>query len=224
MDKRLEHIFRSIPDGVGVLDVGTDHGYLPVALCRRGYTGNIIATDVNADPLNKAILHAEQSGFSDRIRFLLSDGLDGCEPEKVDCLVIAGMGGDTIAGILQRGSWCKREGLLLLLQPMSKAEVLREWLSENGFSIVREERIPENGSLYQILTARFVRAKALSPAELYLGRKEVHANPDLYEEHRLALIRRFERAMAGMAQAQNRDMYIKIKELQAILDELRSLT
>ena len=37
MNKRLEAIMAHIPqNGRGVIDVGTDHGYLPAALFQRG--------------------------------------------------------------------------------------------------------------------------------------------------------------------------------------------
>jgi len=221
MDKRLQRIYNRIPDGIGVLDVGTDHGYLPVALCRRGYPGKLYASDVNADPLQKAVRHAGENGFEDRICFRLSDGLDGWEEEAIDCVVIAGMGGDTIAGILERSPWCRKKGLCFFLQPMSKAEVLRSWLAENSFYMEQEDLVAENHTLYQILMVRYGRKEPLSPAQQYLGVKARHCSEDLYHRHRRQLIARFERAIAGMNRAENRDMQNKIQQMESILNELR---
>jgi ribosomal protein L11 methylase PrmA len=37
-----------------VLDVGTDHGYLPIALVKAGRAERVIAGDVNAEPIRNA--------------------------------------------------------------------------------------------------------------------------------------------------------------------------
>ena len=43
MNKRLEAIYALIGEGRGLVDVGTDHGYIPAALAQNGYPGKIIA-------------------------------------------------------------------------------------------------------------------------------------------------------------------------------------
>ena len=100
MDRRLSTIASQIENGLGLADVGTDHGFLPVHLARHGYTGNLYASDINEGPLQTAIDNAAHAGVSDRIKFLLCDGLRLCPPEEVDTIVIAGMGGLLIADIL----------------------------------------------------------------------------------------------------------------------------
>ena len=102
MNKRLEAIYALIGEGRGLVDVGTDHGYIPTALAQSGYAGNIIASDIKPGPLQAARRSAENAGVADKIDFLLCDGLDGCDPSAIDTIVIAGMGGDTICGILDR--------------------------------------------------------------------------------------------------------------------------
>ena len=102
MNKRLELIASILPHGRGFADVGTDHGYLPVYMAQHGYSGKIIASDINEGPLSTAVASARQAGVEDRICFRLCDGLDGCGSEELDTVVIAGMGGDTICGILDR--------------------------------------------------------------------------------------------------------------------------
>jgi tRNA (adenine22-N1)-methyltransferase len=169
MRKRLECIAAKIPDGIGVIDVGTDHAYLPVALARRGYCGNLLASDIGEGPLAVARRHAEDASVADRIRFFCCDGLELCPPEDVDCIVIAGMGGDTICGILDRGEFCMDPRYLLILQPMTRAEVLRYWLIYNEFAIVEEDLVEDGGVLYPVLCARFGGNTRLSDAELFTG-------------------------------------------------------
>ena len=114
MNTRLEHILSYIEDGKGTIDVGTDHGYLPIELFRRGYNGLLYASDVNSEPLNKAARNAVEACCDDKISFLLCDGLDLCPENEVDTIVIAGMGGDTICGILDRAEWCMSPSYKLL--------------------------------------------------------------------------------------------------------------
>lgn len=201
MNKRLELIASILPHGCGFADVGTDHGYLPVYMAQHGYSGKIIASDINEGPLSTAVASARQAGVEDRICFRLCDGLDGCGSEELDTVVIAGMGGDTICGILDRADWVMSRDILLILQPMTKAEVLRYWLTNNDFAICGEWLIEENGEIYQILSARFGARTPLSDAELFTGKYELAVGNALFPVQLAALIKRFERAAAGMSKA-----------------------
>ena len=201
MNKRLELIASILPHGRGFADVGTDHGYLPVYMAQHGYSGKIIASDINEGPLSTAVASARQAGVEDKICFRLCDGLDGCGSEELDTVVIAGMGGDTICGILDRADWVMSRDILLILQPMTKAEVLRYWLTNNDFAICGEWLIEENGEIYQILSARFGARTPLSDAELFTGKYELAVGNALFPVQLAALIKRFERAAAGMSKA-----------------------
>lgn len=201
MNKRLELIASILPYGRGFADVGTDHGYLPVYMAQHGYSGKIIASDINEGPLSTAVASAWQAGVEDRICFRLCDGLDGCGSEELDTVVIAGMGGDTICGILDRADWVMCRDILLILQPMTKAEVLRYWLTNNDFAICGEWLIEENGEIYQILSARFGARTPLSDAELFTGRYDLAVGNALFNVQLEALIKRFEKAAAGMGKA-----------------------
>lgn len=223
MNNRLEKIASYIVDGKGVADIGTDHGFLPVALCQRGYPGNIVASDINSDPLNKAIRAAKNAGFSETIKFLLSDGLEACDPDEFDRVVIAGMGGDTIAGIISRVSWYKDSKHVFHLQPMSKQEVLRAWLMDNDFEIINEDLVVDNETIYQIISACFGSKNKLNCAQLYIGRRELHSDIALYEQLRIKHIERFERALEGMKNAETRDMSAKILDIEQLLEQFRRL-
>lgn len=199
MNKRLEAIRRLIPEGRGVIDVGTDHGYLPVQLVKDGYGGSVFASDIRSGPLSSARERAEREGVGEKITFSLCDGLENCSPESVDTIVIAGMGGDTICGILDRAEWCMSPAYLLILQPMTKAEILRFWLVNNGFLIETEELVKEGKTLYQLLTARFRNINTpMNDAELFLGFTEKLKNHPLYPEHLTQQRARLETSLKGM--------------------------
>jgi len=194
--------------------VGTDHGYLPIALAQNGYKGAIIASDINIEPLNKARENAKASGFDKRIDFRLGNGLEACESHEVDTIVIAGMGGDSICGILDRAEWCMSPDYELILQPMTKAEILRYWLVNNGFVIKYEDRVLENGTVYQIITTRFEdKNTRLSDAELFTGAASLRRD-GLFSFELDTLIHRFNKAAEGMREAERksalRNLYLDI--------------
>lgn len=197
--KRLDEIYKLIMPGKGVADVGTDHGDIPVRLALSAYPGTIFASDIHPLPLETARRRAYDAGVEDRIHFSCSDGLDDCDPGSVDTIVIAGMGGDTICSILDRAEWTMTDKITLILQPMTKAEVLRYWLTCNGYSIEKELIVSENKSLFRILSARFTdRNTFLTDAELFVGRRELTDSGQIYTEYLEKEIKKFSRIIKGM--------------------------
>ena len=127
LQPRLQAIAGLVAAGTRLVDVGTDHGYLPVYLLQEGVIPAAIATDIGQAPLDHARRTAAAYGLSKRLSFRLCDGLAAVSPEEVDTVVIAGMGGETIAAILDAVPWAGEKDLLL--QPMTRAELLRPWLA-----------------------------------------------------------------------------------------------
>ena len=96
-----------------------------------------LACDVAPMPLKSAEEHINREGLSDRIGTVLSDGLDNVPPEGITDVVMAGMGGELIARLLEKCPWVKNS-VNLVLQPMTKWDVLRKWLYDNGFEVKKE--------------------------------------------------------------------------------------
>lgn len=198
MNKRLSCIASHIRDGIGMIDVGTDHAYIPVEMLKRGYPGRVFASDIHEGPLQAARRTAEEAGVSENLTLQLCDGLDACDPEAVDTIVIAGVGGDTICGILDRAEWCMSEDYLLVLQPMTKAEVLRYWLVHNEFAIISEELVKDSGVIYQVFTARFGGCTKLRDAELFTGSYELIRNQALTGEFLRGIKERNDKTIQGL--------------------------
>lgn len=168
LSPRLQAIARQVPQGARLADVGTDHGYLPVWLLLNGRIGYAIAADLRKEPLDRAKGTARRFGQTDGISFRLCNGLTGIHEEEVDTVAIAGMGGETIAAILEAASWTKK-GKLLLLQPMTGAPKLRRWLQRNEYAILQEEIIREGDKLYSLWNVKGGTMPPLSPAEQWAG-------------------------------------------------------
>lgn len=200
--KRIDEIYRLITPGKGVADIGTDHGEIPVRLALSSYPGKIYASDIHALPLEAARQKAVEAGVEDRIQFSCSDGLDDCEAFSVDTIVIAGMGGDTICSILDRAEWTMSEGISLILQPMTKPEVLRYWLTCNGYNIEKELIVEENKNLFRILLVRFTNLNTfLTDAELYLGQRNLTEDKSAYTEYLIKDINRIKKIIRGMEES-----------------------
>lgn len=223
MNKRLEKIYEYISDGVGIVDVGTDHGYLPVHLAQNGYTGNIIATDIRPKPLDAARRSAEAASQSARIYFLLCDGLELCSPDMVDTIVIAGMGGDTICGILDRAEWSWSSKYLHIYQPMTKPHVLRYWLIYNGFEILSEGLVRDSGLIYPVIVARFGGVTKLTDGELFVGGYELLKDEPLFEEFCAHQIKRLEKILNGIESSGGVPNNARLEIIKNVLNELKGI-
>ena len=149
---RLRLLADWVPPGARLADVGTDHGYLPVWLRLHGRVVSAIACDLREKPLSRARETGRTWG-ADGVDYRLGNGLAVVSPEEVDTIVIAGMGGENIAAILARAPWTADGRHTLLLQPQSRAEVLRVFLAENGYAIRREALAEDRGTLYPVMEA-----------------------------------------------------------------------
>lgn len=152
---RLSTIASLVPNGARVCDVGTDHGYLAIHLKAGGKVKSIIAADINPLPLQNAAKNIEKAGATG-IELRLCDGLSGIKPNEADTVIIAGMGGEVISGIIERGfSVAKQRDKTLILQPTTSPEALRKFLLTNGFEIIKEVPILENSKLYSVMLVKY---------------------------------------------------------------------
>lgn len=152
LSPRLRLLADWVPPGARLADVGTDHAYLPVWLRLHGRAASAIACDLREGPLARARETGRAWG-ADGIDYRLGDGLAVVSPEEADTIVIAGMGGENIAAILARAPWAADGRHTLLLQPQSRAEVLRAFLAENGYAIRREALVKDRGTIYPVMEA-----------------------------------------------------------------------
>ena len=169
LSERLSLIMSLIPKDARVCDVGTDHGYLPAALTLGGHVRYVIATDIREKPLANARKNLEKMGV-ENVELRLCDGLSALKSDEADTVVVAGMGGEVIAGILERAEWVKSGKVTLILQAMTSCEALRDYLGNNGFEIRKELTLEENGKVYSVILAVFDGVtRVLSPEYWYVG-------------------------------------------------------
>ena len=154
-------------------DVGTDHAYLPIYLLEKGKINRAVLSDINEGPLNKARENSERAGFINRVELHLCNGAQKLYACGATDYAICGMGGELIADIIEHAPHLKDKNINLILQPMSKVEVLREYLFSKGFEILKERYVTDTGKHYVCILARFSGVNTpFSEIDTYFGRIE----------------------------------------------------
>ena len=169
ISKRLELVASFVPQGAILLDVGSDHAYLPIELIERGQIESAIAGEVVEGPYQSAVKNVEAHGLKEKIHVRLANGLAAFEEaDQVSVITIAGMGGRLIARILEEGLDKLADVERLILQPNNREDDLRIWLQDNGFQIVAESILEEAGKFYEILVVEAGQMK-LSASDVRFG-------------------------------------------------------
>lgn len=168
LTKRLAACAAMVTPGGVVCDVGTDHAYLPAYLLTHDICTRAVVTDIHQGPLEAARRTLTQAGVLPRAELLLCDGLQAVQPGEITDVVIAGMGGETIIHILECCQW--KQQVKLILQPMTKAALLRQWLAKNGYAGWQETVAAEGVRYYPVICARYTGKNAeLSVLEQEVG-------------------------------------------------------
>lgn len=214
---RLRTLADWIRPGASIADIGTDHAYLPVWLVLQGRVSTAIAGDLRRGPLARGAETAAEYGVSDRVDLRLCNGLAGIGPEEADTIVIAGMGGENIADILGAAPWTADGAHTLLLQPMTRVEVLREFLSHSGYAITRECLVLDRGTIYPIMEVTAGQME-LSAGQLYGGAKLIH--DPLGERYLIEKTIRFQSAVAGLNRSDSPEDAVKADRLRDLMGEL----
>ena len=153
ISKRLLACAAFVEPGQRVADVGTDHGYLAIYLLQSRRASRVLAADVAEQPLARARENARRFGVREGLSFHLCDGVRGL-PRDFDVLLMAGLGAETVVGILRSGPWLRGGRYRLVLQCQSSQNELRQYLSEHGWEITREEPVRDGKFLYTVLEAK----------------------------------------------------------------------
>ncbi len=142
-----------VTPGNRLADVGTDHGYIPIALVQEGRIPCALAMDVNRGPLLRAEEHIRETGLAPSITTRLSDGVSMLRPGEADSVLIAGMGGPLMIRILREGDGVLRSVKELILQPQSEIPGVRRFLENAGYRITDEDMVYEDGKYYTAMRA-----------------------------------------------------------------------
>lgn len=147
----MKAVAAMVTSGHRLADVGTDHGYVPIALVQQKRIPSAIAMDINVGPLEHAKENIALYQVEDYIQTRLSDGVEGLHEDEVDTILIAGMGGELVIHILTEGERVCRKVRELILQPQSELRKVRKFLREHKYKIVDEDMVLEEGKYYPMM-------------------------------------------------------------------------
>lgn len=220
IDNRLK-VCADMVSGNGIVcDVGTDHAYLPAYLIENNICDYAIASDINEGPLKFAQQTIIKYHIEDKIRLLKSDGLKNIPSENVSDVVIAGMGGETIAEIISGTQWLK-SGVNLVLQPMTRAGYLRKWLYKNGFEIAEEKAVIQDRFIYTAIRAFYSGYKFnIGKVTEITGRINIETDAGMkYCQNQLSKINNIAMGLSKAGKTEDSQEYQRIAERLTIMME-----
>jgi len=192
-----------VPVGARLADIGSDHGFLPVALMRRGTIVAAVAGEVALTPFHATERTVRKNDLSMSIAVRLADGLEAIEQaDQITAVSICGMGGETIRDILESGKAHLSGQERLILQPNGGEQPLREWLMDNGYCILCEELLREDRFDYEIIIAELTEPVRYTEEELYFGPLQIKARTPAFLAKWQRVLRQKELTLTRFARAQ----------------------
>lgn len=222
LGERLGALASFVPVGAKVGDIGTDHAYLPIELVQKNIAIFAVAGDIHKGPYLAAQENVAGLGLADKIAVRFGNGLEVLSPHEVDTVVIAGMGGSTIVEILSGAPEVTSSLKRLILQPMIATGTVRRWLIANGWAVVDETLVQDDGKLYEILAAEQGEVAALEPIMYDIGMILWNNKPDLLKLHIDQLIAQTKRVLVEMTTSSSARQSAKYNEYCRRLEQLEA--
>jgi len=214
LSMRLERVAAHVPAGARLADIGSDHGYLPVALMRRGAIAAAVAGEVALTPFRAAERTVRENDLDLQITVRLASGLAAIEPgDAITAISICGMGGETIRDILDSGKARLSGQERLILQPNGGEQPLRQWLMDNGYRILCEELLRENRFDYEIIVAERAGPVEYTDEELYFGPLQMQARSPAFLDKWRRMLHQKHKTLASFAHARQAVPEDKVQDL-----------
>ena len=170
LSKRLQTIADFVKKGAVVADIGTDHAHIPIYLIKNNIISKAYACDINKGPLEKAKENINYYGVKN-IELRLSNGLEKLKTDEADTVIIAGMGGELIIDILDRGQGFFDKKNTFILSPHTKIEEVRNYLLRKGLKILKEDMCIDEGKFYTVMEAVYIgKTFSYTKGELLFGK------------------------------------------------------
>lgn len=218
LNQRLLKIAKLIQPCEVLIDIGSDHGFLPIQLLREGIIEKAIIADINPKPLQASIKNAEKYHVAEKCLFVLSNGLQSYRND-VDAMVIAGMGYETITQIFNHDMEQIKRIKQIVIQSNTHIDKLRLFLMQSQFKIVDEELVKDRKHFYVILKLEYCNQPILfDESDHWIGPVLKHRNDALMFDYLLRLFQNESKIL----KAQKKESSLKIQVIQKRLDAIQT--
>ena len=207
MNLRLRTLAQMVDQGARIADIGTDHAYLPIQLVKEGKVDYAIASDVAAGPLENAEKDIIAAGLKNKIETRLGSGLETISAEdRIDTVVIAGMGGKLMTNILNE-AWSRNfHFATLILEPNVGEPGVREWLSAHKYQIINEKIIAEAGHIYELIKAQELENTiSLTDRQMFFGPEILKEKNQVFYQKWRDQLAYHQRLLTNLNKAQEKD-------------------
>ena len=177
---RLTAVAKLVPADSVVVDVGTDHAWLPIHLVHERTATRAIAADLREAPLSGARERVALHRLESRIELRQGDGLTVVQPGEASVATIAGMGGKRMVRMVEAAAEVVGRLDRLVVQPNTEVPHVREGLRAAGLRLVDERLCFEDGRWYTTLAWEPGASEPWEPADVRFGpRLRERADPEL---------------------------------------------
>ena len=220
LDARLDAVLGYV-NGEVLLDVGSDHAYLPIEAVRQGKVSSAICGEVVEGPFKSTLRNIAAEGMTGQIEARFGSGLQVvAEGEKVDTVSICGMGGPLIAEILKEGLHRLPNKPRLVLQANIHTYPVRKVLAESGYRVIDETVVQDGHHFYEIIVAE--------AGEVEYDEQSLTFGPFLLEKREAAFIEKLQRELNHQEKilrnlVENSNDTAKIKEVSLKVEQLKEV-
>jgi len=226
LSPRLQAIADLVAVGQSMADIGSDHARLPLYLLENRLVPRAVASELGDGPYRRTLAAVRSSNLQDYIEVRKGDGLQTLEAGETDTVVMAGLGGDSIAAILAH-DWNKAGSFRkFIFQPMTRASVLRQTLAERGWPILQEILLQDNNRFVVIIVSQPGSTPyRLDPLETEIGCEILKADNNLKREYLFKFLEKYTRIYAGLKNSSRQEKQLlansyrdKLERLELILN------
>lgn len=206
LSPRLQAIASLVIPGKSMADIGSDHAQLPLYLIENDLVPYAVAGELGDGPYRRALAAARSHRLGDRIEVRQGDGIQPLAVGETATVVIAGLGGESIAEILAY-DWCKSESFeKFILQPMTRPAVLRRTLAQRGWPILEEKLLLDRDRFVVIIVSQPGSTPySLDSLEAEIGGEALKADDTVKREYLYQFAEKYTKIYASLNYANRRD-------------------
>lgn len=207
LSKRLTAAADFVIPGKKILDIGSDHSYVPIYLVQQEIVPGAVAGEVAQGPYTKALEQVAMHQLEEKIDVRFGNGFEVLkEDEEVGTIFICGMGGLLISDIINEGLKDNKisKSAKLVLQPNNAEKELRNVLVDNQFKISAETIVEENNKIYEVVVAEYTEEKVnYTDIEFIFGPEQLKERSPLFLKKWRLTLEKNERILKQLENTKN---------------------